>query len=131
MTMYSKEIIDHFQNPKNMGAIEGVDAVGSVGNPVCGDIMKIYIKVGKNESGEDAIKDIGFETLGCVAAISTTSMITEMAKGKTLDEAMKIEFKDVESALGEIPPVKLHCADLSVRALREAIGQYKNSNRIS
>lgn len=123
--MYSKEVMDHFQSPRHMGAVESPDAVGNVGNPVCGDMMKIYLKIGKNEAGDEVIEKIGFETLGCVAAIATSSMITELAEGKTLDEAMKIEFKDVETALGSLPPVKVHCADLSVRALRKAIEEYR------
>lgn len=113
--------MDHFQSPRNMGALDKPQAVGSVGNPVCGDMMKIYLKI----SDEGVIQDIGFETLGCVAAIATSSMITELAKGKTLDEAEKIEFKDVEHALGSLPPVKMHCADLSVQALRKAIKEYR------
>jgi nitrogen fixation NifU-like protein len=121
--MYSKEVMDHFQSPRNMGAIEGAQAVGNVGNPVCGDMMKIYLKI----SSEGVIEDIGFETLGCVAAIATSSMITELAKGKTLEEAEKIEFKDVEKALGSLPPVKMHCADLSVQALRKAIKEYREA----
>jgi len=124
--MYSKEVMDHFQSPRNLGAIELPDAVGNVGNPVCGDMMKIYLKVGKNAKNEDVIDKIGFETLGCVAAIATSSMITELAEGKTLDEAMKIEFSDVEKALGSLPPIKVHCAGLSVRALRKAIEDYHN-----
>lgn len=123
--MYSKEVMDHFQNPRNMGAIEKNDSVGNVGNPICGDMMKIYLKVGKDAEEREIIEDISFETLGCVAAIATSSMITELAKGKTLDEAMIIEFKDVENALGSLPPIKLHCADLSVRALRKAIEEYR------
>lgn len=121
--MYSKEVMDHFQNPRNMGVLNDFQAVGNVGNHVCGDMMKIYLKI-----SDGIIEDIGFETLGCVAAIATSSMITELAKGKTLEEAEKIEFKDVEKALGSLPPVKLHCADLSVQALRKAIGEYRNTN---
>jgi len=125
--MYSKEVMEHFQSPKNMGALPSPDTVGEVGNPVCGDIMKIYLKI----SGEGVIEDIGFETLGCVAAIATSSMITELAKGKTLEEAKKIEFKDVEQALGSLPPIKMHCADLSVQALRKAIKEYEDQKRQS
>lgn len=110
-----------------MGPVDNSDAVGSVGNPVCGDMMKIYLKVSRNEAGEEMIEKIGFETLGCVAAIATSSMITELAEGKTLDVAMKIEFKDVEKALGSLPPIKVHCADLSVRALRKAIEEYRKA----
>ncbi|MFA5052715.1 MAG: iron-sulfur cluster assembly scaffold protein [Parcubacteria group bacterium] len=120
--MYSKEVMEHFQNPRNMGALENPEAVGNVGNPVCGDMMKIYLKI-----KDGVIKDIGFETLGCVAAIATSSMITELAKGKTLEEAEKIEFKDVEHALGSLPPIKMHCADLSVQALRKAIKEYREN----
>jgi nitrogen fixation NifU-like protein len=121
--MYSKEVMEHFGSPKNMGSLPNPDAVGNVGNPVCGDIMKIYLKI----SADNVIEDIGFETLGCVAAIATSSMITELAKGKTLEEAKKIEFKDVEKALGSLPPVKMHCADLSVQALRKAIKEYEEA----
>lgn len=118
--MYSEKVIQHFTHPKNMGKIEKPDGVGEVGNPNCGDIMTIYIKVEDNY-----INDIKFETLGCVAAIATSSMITEMVKGKTLDEAMKISYQDVADELGELPPIKVHCADLAVRALRKAIEDYK------
>ncbi len=117
--MYSKKVIEHFQNPKNMGKMKNPDAVAEVGNPKCGDIMKLYIKV-KN----GRIKDISFETMGCVAAISTSSMITDMAKGKTLAQAMKISYNDVAEKLGRLPPIKMHCADLSVKALQKAIKNY-------
>ena len=119
--MYSKKVIEHFQKPKNMGKMKNPDAVGEVGNPKCGDIMKLYIKV-----KDDKIKDISFETMGCVAAISTSSMITDMAKGKTLAQAMKISYNDVAEELGELPPIKIHCADLAVKALQKAIKSYKN-----
>ncbi|TSC53368.1 MAG: nitrogen fixation protein NifU [Parcubacteria group bacterium LiPW_39] len=108
-----------------MGKLSNPDGVGEVGNPVCGDLMTIYIKVGKNKQGKKVIKDIKFETLGCVAAIATSSMITQIAKGKTLKEALEIEFSDVEKSLGSLPPVKKHCADLAVRALRAAIEDYQ------
>jgi len=121
--MYSKEVMDHFQDPQNMGVIKDADAIGEVGNPACGDIMKIYLKISDNE----VIEDIKFETLGCVAAIATSSMITELAKGKTLKEASEVEFKDVQQALGTLPPIKVHCADLSVQALRKAIKKYKEA----
>lgn len=124
--MYSKEVMNHFESPRNMGELKNAKAVGSVGNPMCGDMMKIYLDI----SEEGVIQDISFETLGCVAAIATSSMITELAKGKTLEEAEKIEFKDVERALGSLPPVKMHCADLSVQALRKAIKEYKKSKSI-
>lgn len=126
--MYSEEVMDHFRNPRNMGALSDPEAIGNVGNPVCGDMMKIYLKVAKNAEGKDTVKDIGFETLGCVAAIATSSMITELARGKTLEEAEKIEFGDVKKALGSLPPIKVHCADLSVQALRKAIWEYRKNH---
>ena len=123
--MYSKEVIKHFQNPQNMGKMEKPDGVGQVGNPICGDLMKIYLKVAKNKKGEDFIKDIKVETLGCVAAIATCSMVTELAKGKTLKEALKIKYLDVKKSLGTLPPVKIHCAELATRALKAAIEDYR------
>lgn len=123
--MYSKKVIDHFQKPHNLGKMENPDGVGEVGNPVCGDLMRIYLKVVKNKKGQEIVKDIKFETLGCVAAIATSSMITELAKGKTFKRALKIEFSDVEKSLGSLPPVKKHCADLAVKALRAAIEDYR------
>jgi len=119
--MYTDKVIKHFKSPSNMGQMSNPDAVGEVGNPVCGDLMRIYLKVKENKDGESIIKDIKFETLGCVAAIATSSMVTELAKGKTFAEALKIKFSDVAAALGSLPPVKTHCADLAVRALRVAI----------
>lgn len=123
--MYSEKVISHFKDPHNMGKMKNPDAAGQVGNPVCGDMMRIYLKVKKNKKGENIIDDIKFETLGCVAAIATSSMITDLAKGKTFEEAEKIKFSNVEKSLGSLPPVKLHCADLAVKALRKAIENYK------
>ena len=123
--MYTRQVIEHFRKPSNMGKMSDPDGVGEVGNPICGDLMKIYLAVGKNKKGQEIIKDIKFETLGCVAAIATSSMITELAKGQTLEEALKIKFSDVEKSLGSLPPVKKHCADLAVRALRVAIENYR------
>lgn len=123
--LYSKEVIKHFQKPYNMGKMPDPDGVGEVGNPVCGDLMTIYLKVGKNKKGQEIIKDIKFETLGCVAAIATSSMVTEMAKGKTFEAAQKIKYSDIAKALGSLPPVKTHCADLAVKALRAAIEDYQ------
>jgi len=124
--MYTKKVIEHFQKPRNLGKMKNPSAVGEVGNPVCGDLMRIYLKVGKNKKEEIIIKDIKFETLGCVAAIATSSMITAMAKGKSFSEALKIEFSDIEKSLGSLPPIKKHCADLAVRALRAAIDDYRS-----
>ncbi len=117
--LYSKVVMDHFQNPRNMGEIEDADSVGEAGNPVCGDLMKIYIKV-----KDDVITDIGFKTFGCAAAIATSSMITEMAEGKTLKEAYDITRDDVAYELEGLPPIKMHCSNLASDALREAIKEY-------
>ena len=126
--IYSKRVIEHFRKPHNLGKMKNPDSVGEVGNPVCGDLMRIYLKMKKNKKNQEIIEDIKFETLGCVAAIATSSMITQLAKGKTFEEAQKIKFSDVEKSLGSLPPVKKHCADLAVRALRAAISDYKKNN---
>ena len=117
--MYSEKVIEHFRNPRNMGEIKDADGVGTVGNPLCGDQMTIYIKV-KN----DRIVDIKFKTFGCAAAIATSSMITELAKGKTLEEAMKITRKAVADELDGLPPIKMHCSNLAADALHAAIKDY-------
>jgi nitrogen fixation NifU-like protein len=121
--MYSKKVIEHFQNPKNMGEIEDADAIGEVGNPVCGDVMKIYIKV-----KDDKIIQIGWKTMGCAAAIATSSMISELADGITLDEAMKITKKDVSDALEGLPPIKQHCSNLAADGLHKAIENYRKKH---
>jgi nitrogen fixation NifU-like protein len=113
--------MDHFRSPRNVGEIPDADGVGTVGNPVCGDMMTIYIKV----DGEK-ITDIKFKTFGCGAAVATSSMITELAKGKSLDEAMKITRNDVADNLGGLPPIKMHCSNLAADALHEAIKNYRN-----
>ena len=128
--MYSKKVMEHFLHPENMGEIKDADGVGKVGNIICGDVMWIYIKVGKDEKGRRIIKDIKFKTLGCAAAIATSSMITELAKGKTLEEAMKITRDDVASELGGLPPVKMHCSNLAAEALHEAIYDYLKKNNL-
>ncbi len=117
--MYTDKVLDHFRNPRNMGEIPDADGIGTVGNPVCGDLMSIYIKVKENR-----IEDIKFKTFGCGAAIATSSMITELAKGKTLDEAMKISRGDVASSLDGLPPVKMHCSNLAADGLHAAIQDY-------
>ena len=122
--MYSEKVLDHFRSPRNVGEIEDADGVGSMGNPVCGDMMSIYIKV-----KDDKIEDIKFRTFGCGAAIATTSMITELAKGKTLDEAMEITRQDVADELGGLPPVKMHCSNLAADALHEAIEDYRGKKK--
>ena len=120
MRMYSEKVMDHFRNPRNVGEIPDADGVGTVGNPVCGDVMAIYIKV-----KDDRIEDIKFKTFGCGAAIATSSMITELAKDETLEEAMKITRADVADELGGLPPIKMHCSNLAADALHEAIKDYR------
>lgn len=126
MIEYNKKVLQHFSKPKNVGELKNADGIGKVGNPVCGDVMYVYIKVGKNKKGEEIIKDIKFKTMGCVAAIATSSMVTELAKGKTLKEAMRLTNKDVSSSLGKLPPIKEHCSNLAADALHEAIKDYLN-----
>jgi nitrogen fixation NifU-like protein len=117
--MYSEKVLDHFRNPRNMGEIIDADGIGTVGNPVCGDLMTIYIKV-----KDDRIQDVKFKTFGCGAAIATSSMITELAKGKTLEESMRITRADVANNLGGLPPIKMHCSNLAADGLHEAIKDY-------
>lgn len=124
--MYNKTLMDHFQNPRNLGSIKNPDGTGEVGNPTCGDIMKIYIKVDTNDKGEEYLKDIKFETLGCGAAIGTSSMVTDLSKGKTLEEALKINNQAVADGLGGLPPIKMHCSNLAADAMHEAIKNYQN-----
>jgi len=120
MSMYTEKVMEHFKNPRNMGEIPDADGVGTVGNPVCGDLMTVYIKVKDNR-----IEDIRFKTFGCGAAIATSSMITELAKGKTIEEAMKITRGNVADSLGGLPPIKMHCSNLAADALHAAIKDYQ------
>lgn len=126
---YSKKVLDHFTRPHNQGAIKNASGVGMVGNPVCGDLMKIYIKVKKDKSRGDIIDKISFETLGCASAIATSSMVTDLAKGQTLKDAMKITRDDVAEALEGLPPIKMHCSNLADEALHEAINDYLSKNK--
>jgi nitrogen fixation NifU-like protein len=123
--MYSKEVMEHFQHPHHMGEMKDPDGTGRIGNPVCGDVMEIYIKVQKDKQGAERLKDIKVKTFGCVAAIATSSMITDLAMGKTLEEAMKISNKDIASALKGLPPIKMHCSVLAADALKKAIQDYR------
>jgi len=127
--LYTKKVIEYFKKPRNYGRIKNPDGLGKVGNPVCGDVMWLYIKVGKDKKGKEIIKDIKFETFGCVAAIATSSAITDLAKGKTLEKAMKIEKKEIVKSLGGLPPVKVHCSVLAAGALSEAIYDYLSKNK--
>jgi len=124
--MYSDKVMENFKNPKNTGEIPDADGVGTVGNPVCGDMMTMYIKV-----KDDRIADIKFKTFGCGAAIATSSMTTEMAKGKTLEEALKISRQDVATELNGLPPVKMHCSNLAADALHAAIKDYYQKQQAS
>ena len=121
---YSKSVIEHFTSPHNQGVIKNPDGVGIVGNPTCGDLMKIYIKVKKGKKRGEVISDIKFETLGCASAIATSSMITDLAKNKTIEEARKITRDDVAEALDGLPPIKMHCSNLASEALGAAIDDY-------
>ena len=126
--MYSEKVMDHFNNPRNMGEIPDADGVGLVGSPVCGDVMKIMIKVNKET---EVIEDIKFKTFGCGAAVASSSMVTEMIKGKglTLDDALKISNKKVAEALDGLPPVKMHCSVLAEDGLKAAIEDYRKKNQ--
>ncbi|MBN1923203.1 MAG: Fe-S cluster assembly scaffold protein NifU [Nanoarchaeota archaeon] len=124
MDEYTKKVVNLFKNPKNMGEIENPDGVGVVGNPVCGDVMKITIKV-----KDDKITDIKFKTMGCVAAIATSSMITQMVKGKKINEALRISNKDVAKELGGLPKIKMHCSNLASDALKEAVKDYEKKKK--
>jgi len=124
MFMYSKKVMEHFMSPRNVGEIKDADGIGEIGNPVCGDMMTFYIKVKDNK-----INDVKFKTFGCGAAIAVSSMVSEMAKGKTLDEALKISNKNVAKELGGLPKNKLHCSNLGADALHKAIENYKKKQK--
>lgn len=121
MSVYNEKVLEHFQNPRNVGTIDNADGVGEVGNINCGDIMRIYIKV----DAEERITDIKFQTFGCGAAVATSSMVTELAKGKTIDEALNMTNKDVAESLGGLPPIKMHCSNLAADALHAAVKNYR------
>ncbi len=116
---YSEKVMDHFLHPRNVGEIPDASGIGTVGNPICGDIMKMFVKI-----ENDIIVDAKFKTFGCGAAISTSSMVTEMVKGKTIEEALKISNKAVAEALGGLPPIKMHCSVLAEEALKSAVADY-------
>ena len=123
--MYSEKVMDHFMNPRNVGEIENPDGVGEVGNARCGDIMKVFLKV-----ENDIIVDVKFKTFGCGAAIATSSMSTELIKGKTIDEALEVTNKSVTDALGGLPPVKMHCSVLAEEAVKKAVEDYRAKNPV-
>ncbi len=120
MEAYSEKVMDHFRSPRNVGEMENHDGVGKVGNPVCGDIMELYIKV-----KDGVIIDAKFKTFGCGAAIATSSMVTELVKNKTVEEALKISNRAVAEALGGLPPIKMHCSVLAEEALKKALDDYR------
>ena len=124
MSQYSEKVMDHFANPRNVGEIENADGIGKVGNAVCGDIMNLYLRVEDN-----VITDAKFKTFGCGAAIATSSMVTELVKGKTIDEALAISNRAVAEALGGLPPIKMHCSVLAEEALQSAIDDYLKKQR--
>ena len=128
---YTEKVMDHFRNPRNVGEIKDADGVGKVGNVKCGDVMYIYIKVGTRECGvggkiEEYIEDIKFKTLGCAAAVAASSMMTELAKGKSLDDALNISRDDINESLGKLPPQKYHCSILSATGIKNAIEDYRS-----
>ncbi len=122
--MYSEKVMDHFTNPRNVGEMPDANGIGVEGNPVCGDVMKIYIKI-----NEDKIVDAKFQTFGCGAAIAVSSMVTEMVKGMTLDEALKITKASLAEALDGLPPQKMHCSNLGADALHKAIADYRSKQK--
>jgi len=124
-TEYTEIVLDHFRNPRNVGVIEGADGEGKVGNPVCGDLMLISIRVAKDDKDKDIIEDIKFQTFGCGSAVATSSMITTMVKGMKLDDAYNITRQDVADKLGGLPPIKMHCSNLAADALKAAIDNYR------
>jgi len=124
MPVYSEKVMDHFMNPRNVGEIENPDGIAEMGNPICGDMMTFYIKV-----KDDRIDDVKFKTFGCGAAIAVSSMVSEMAKGKTLDEVMKLTPKLVADELGGLPKAKIHCSNLGAQALQKAIINYRNEKK--
>lgn len=127
---YTKEVMKNYMHPKNLGEIKDADGVGKVGNPVCGDIMHVYIKVGKKD-GKEFIKDIKFKAFGCAAAIATSSKITQLAKGKTLKDAEKIKYDEIVKSLGGLPKVKVHCSMMAQEALKKAVEDYnKRSEQV-
>ena len=127
--MYNRKVLQYFKHPRNYGKIKNLDGIGKVGNIICGDVMWFYIKIGKNKKDEEIIKDIKFETYGCVAAIASSSIITNLAKGKTIREALKLNKNKIIDSLGELPPIKIHCSILAIDTLLEAIYEYLIKNR--
>lgn len=128
--MYTKKVMQHFLHPKNMGKIKNPDGVGRAGNPVCGDTLELYIKIKiDKKKGKEVIKDLKFQTIGCAAAISVSDIACEMLKGKMIDEALKLNNRDIIKKLGGLPEVKMHCSLLAVEALKKAINNYLKNKK--
>jgi nitrogen fixation NifU-like protein len=123
--MYTEKVIDHFENPRNVGEMSDANGIGEVGNPTCGDITKIFLKI-----EDDIIKDIKFKTFGCAAAIASSSMLTEMAKGKTIDEALQITDEAVAEMLDGLPPQKMHCSNMAADAMHAAVADYRKKQGV-
>ena len=128
---YSDKVMEHFSNPRNVGEIENSDGVGEAGNPKCGDIMKIYLRVKDNAGGKAVIEDVKFKTFGCASAIASSSMATEMIKGKTVDEAWDLTNTAVAEALDGLPPVKMHCSVLAEEAIHKALNDYRKKRGLA
>ena len=124
MEKYNKKVMDHFLNPRNMGKLENPTVTGEAGNAICGDVLFLYLKI-ETKDGKDIITDVKFETFGCAAAIATSSALTEIIKGKTLEEVRKVSNKDVENYLGQLPLIKKHCSNLAEDALKDALSKIK------
>ncbi|MDP7141336.1 MAG: iron-sulfur cluster assembly scaffold protein [Candidatus Woesearchaeota archaeon] len=127
--MYSKKVMKIFKNPKHIGELKNADGIGKVGNPTCGDVMEISIKV-KNKAGKEIVEDIKVKTFGCVAAISSSDILCDMVKGKTIEEVSEITKDDVVKELGKLPPNKIHCSLLAVDALKRAVENYKKKKKV-
>lgn len=123
---YSKKVMQQFFKPKNFGKIKSPDAIGEVGNPICGDVMEMHLKIDKKTN---IIKNIKFQTYGCIAAIASTSMLTQLVKGKTIQQAQKLTMNDVKNALHDLPKIKIHCSSMAIQALKKAIENYKEENK--
>ena len=127
--LYSDKVMEHFQHPRNVGVMENADGVGTVGNPVCGDVMRLFIKVGQKD-GQEIIEDVKFQTLGCGAAIATSSIATEMIKGKPLSEALKLTNQAIADDLDGLPKNKIHCSVLAAEAVKKAITDYESKKSV-
>jgi len=130
MSLYSEKVMDHFLNPRNLGRIENADAIGEAGNAKCGDIMTIYLKIANADNGSKTIEDVKFETFGCGSAIASSSMATELIKGKSLDDALNLSNKAVAEALDGLPAYKMHCSVLAEEAIKAAVKDYYDKNGI-